>query len=236
MIPLRDNVPSIRRPYVTVTLIVFNTLIYLFQFVVPDEINKMIIYGYGFIPARFLQTILSRQVAAADLYPFITSSFLHGNWVHLVGNMWILWLFGDNVEDRLGHFKFIIFYFLSGFIAMFCHFMFNTGSPAPAIGASGAIAGVMGAYFILFPYSRILTLVPFFIIPLFIRIPAAIYLIIWFLMQIYSGTLNSFLGGMGRGVAWWAHAGGFLSGILLLKLLYRRNGRPVYYDDYYKRR
>jgi membrane associated rhomboid family serine protease len=236
MIPLRDNVPSIRRPYITVTLIVFNVLIYLFQFVVPDEINKMIIYSYGFIPGRFLQAIFSRQVTAVDFYPFITSSFLHGNWVHLVGNMWILWLFGDNVEDRLGHFKFIIFYFLSGCIAMFCHFMFNPGSPVPAIGASGAIAGVMGAYFILFPHSRILTIIPFFIIPLFIRIPAAIYLIIWFLMQIYSGTLNSFLGGMGRGVAWWAHIGGFLSGILLLKLLHGKNRRPVYYYNYYKRR
>lgn len=231
MFPIRDNIRSLRKPHVTRIIVVLNVLIYLFQFLMPNAVNRVFIFNYGFIPRRFTSAILSGQFSVNDLYPLATSMFLHGSLMHLVGNMWILWIFGDNVEDRLGHFRFALFYLLSGAAAMGCHFITNPGSPVPAIGASGAIAGVMGAYFVLFPYSRIITFIPIFIIPFFIRVPAVIYLGIWFILQVYSGTLNSLVGVTGGGVAWWAHIGGFLCGILLLKLLYApRYSRPVYYE------
>jgi membrane associated rhomboid family serine protease len=238
MFPLRDNIRSYRKPHITRAIVILNALIYIIQFIMPEKINRMIIYNYGFIPLRFARDIMSRQFSAQNFIPLATSAFLHGSWAHLIGNMWTLWIFGDNIEDRLGHFRFAVFYILSGAVAMGFHFLFNAGSSIPAIGASGAIAGVMGAYFVLFPHSRIITLVPIFIIPFFIRVPALIYLAIWFFMQVYSGTINSILGGAGSGVAWWAHIGGFVSGIVLLKLLYpERYRKPVYYDyDYYNDR
>ena len=231
MFPLRDNVPSIRKPYVTIIIIVINVIIYAFQWLLPDMLNVRLIYTFGFLPARLSESLLNRQVSYPDLLPLLTSMVLHGSWLHLLGNMWILWLFGDNVEDRLGHFKFFLFYLLSGVAAMSLHYITNPGSPVPAVGASGAIAGVMGAYFILFPQARITTLILIVFIPLFINIPAVVFLLIWFLMQVYSGTINSLAGGVGGGVAWWAHIGGFLGGILLLKLMYTgRHRRPVSYD------
>lgn len=240
MFPIRDNIRSLRKPYVTHTIVIMNAVIYLFQILLPDAANRTLIFNYGFIPKRFTNAVLGGQFSIEDLYPLATSMFLHGSLMHLVGNMWIFWIFGDNVEDRLGHFKFALFYILSGAAAMVCHFLVSPGSPAPAIGASGAIAGVMGAYFVLFPYSRIITFVPIIIIPFFIRVPAVIYLGIWFILQVYSGTLNSLVGGAGEGVAWWAHIGGFICGILLLKLMYTAKcRRPVYYDydyDYNSRR
>jgi len=198
----------------------------------PEKLNELFVYVYGFVPAIFSKAVIENTLTGQNFYPFFTSMFLHGNWLHLISNMWTLWLFGDNIEDRLGHFRFIIFYLLCGLSAMVCHFIFYPGSPVPAIGASGAIAGVMGAYFILFPYARIQTLfIPIFIIPVFLRIPAVIYLGIWFLTQLYNGAINSVLGGRGSGVAWWAHIGGFIGGIVLLKLMYKRKyRRPVYYE------
>ncbi len=179
----------------------------------------------------FLSDIAENGFHVSAIYPFFTSMFLHGSWTHLISNMWSLWLFGDNVEDRLGHFRFILFYLLCGFLAMVSHFMFHTSSYIPAIGASGAIAGVMGAYFILFPYSRITTLIPVLFLPMFIKVPALVYLAVWFLLQLYNGAISTFIGVRGSGIAWWAHIGGFLGGILLLKLLYtRRYRRPVYYE------
>ncbi|NSW90480.1 MAG: rhomboid family intramembrane serine protease [Firmicutes bacterium] len=231
MFPLRDNIPSFKRPFVTYTLIVTNTIIYLFQFLLPSRLEEMFVFKYGFVPIAFLKAIAEHRLTVQDFYPFLTSMFIHGNWTHLISNMWTLWLFGDNIEDRLGHFRFILFYLLSGFFAMFSHFIFYSNSFIPAIGASGAIAGVMGAYVILFPYSRIITFIPVLFVPLFVRIPALIYLAIWFLIQLYNGAVSSILGGRGSGVAWWAHIGGFISGILFLKLLYtRKYRRPVYYE------
>ena len=231
MIPLKDNIPSFKKPVATYVLIFINTIIYLFQFLLPSRLEEIFVYRYGFIPATFLKAIAEHGLQAGDLYPFFTSMFIHGNWTHLISNMWILWLFGDNIEDMLGHLRFILFYLLCGFFAMLSHFIFYSNSFIPAIGASGAIAGVMGAYFVLFPYSRIITFVPVLFMPLFVRIPALIYLAVWFLIQLYNGAVSSVLGGRGSGVAWWAHIGGFLSGILLLKLLYtRRYRRSIYYE------
>lgn len=231
MIPIRDNIPSLRKPIATYTLIAINFMVYIFQFLLPARLEEIFVYKYGFVPIMIVKNITENGFRIGGFYPFFTSMFLHGSLTHLISNMWSLWLFGDNIEDRLGHFKFVLFYLLCGFLAMLSHFIFYPNSNIPAIGASGAIAGVMGAYFILFPYSRITTLVPVLFFPLFIKVPALIYLAIWFLLQLYNGAIGSLVGGRGSGIAWWAHIGGFLSGVLLLKLLYtRRYRRPVYYE------
>lgn len=232
MFPLRDNVPSIRKPYVTVLLIIANILIFGFQFMLPERLNAQLIYTFGFIPGQLIRDLADGGISSTDFLPFVSSMFLHGSWLHLLGNMWFMWLFADNVEDRLGHFRFFSFYILSGIAAMLVHFIFNPGSPAPAVGASGAIAGIMGAYFVLFPRAKITTLFLILIFPIFINIPAVIFLFIWFIMQVHSGALNSFAGGIGGGVAWWAHVGGFLAGMMLLKFFYvERFRRPIYYDS-----
>jgi membrane associated rhomboid family serine protease len=145
---------------------------------------------------------------------YFTSMFMHGDILHILSNMWSLWLFGDNVEDYMGTFHFILFYILTGLIAGFAHFVFNPISDLPTVGASGAIAGVMGAYFIMVPHSRIITLVPFF--PFFIRVPSQIFLFIWFIIQLRSGIMSGICGTVG-GVAWWAHIFGFLAGVMLYK-------------------
>lgn len=232
MFPLRDNVPSIRKPFVTVFLITVNTLIFLFQFLLPERLNVQVIYTFGFLPARLTEGVAGGGFTVWELLPLLTGMFLHGSWLHLLSNMWFMWLFADNVEDRLGHFRFFVFYILSGIAAMLAHFVFNPGSPVPAVGASGAIAGVMGAYFVLFPRAKITTLFLIIIIPVFINIPAVIFLLMWFIMQLYSGTINAFAGGIGEGVAWWAHIGGFIGGIALLRHFYKpKLYRPVYYDS-----
>ena len=231
MFPLRDNIPSTKKPIVTYIIIALNTIIYIIQFIMPLEAEEAFVFKFGFVPIVFLRAITENNLHIGVFYPLITSMFLHGSWMHLISNMWALWLFGDNVEDRLGHGRFILFYLLSGLISMFAHFIFNVHSFVPAIGASGAIAGVMGAYFILFPYSRIITFVPVLFMPLFWRVPASVYLGIWFLLQLFNGLLSSLIGIRGSGVAWWAHIGGFLGGILLLNLFYKKDYRlPVYYE------
>lgn len=166
---------------------------------------------YSFIPVRFLNNLLNPKA----YIPLFTSMFLHGDFLHLLSNMWSLWLFGDNVEDEMGSFRFFLFYILTGFIAGFAHFLSNPMSNLPTVGASGAIAGIMGAYFLMFPHSRIVTLVPF--IPFFIRLPAPIFLLIWFVTQVRSGLMSGFHGEALGGVAWWAHIFGFLGGVFLYK-------------------
>lgn len=216
MIPLRDTIPSKRPPILTVVLIAANTLIFFYQAMMTDRQFLYYIHEYGLIPARYANVrMLLQSFNPASYFPFLSNMFLHGSWFHLLSNMWILWLFGDNIEDRMGHFKYFLFYILSGVAAGFVHFLFNQTSQIPAVGASGAIAGIMGAYLLLFPYSRIITLIPIFVIvPLFVRIPAVLYLIVWFLSQLYAGAVQMFAGGMVGGVGWWAHIGGFIAGLL----------------------
>ncbi|MCG0275144.1 MAG: rhomboid family intramembrane serine protease [Thermosediminibacteraceae bacterium] len=218
MFPVRDNIPSRRPPLVTVLLIMINSLIFFLFSETHPAVYAKILYKYGLIPVKITKLVISgAPFSFDDLYPFITSIFLHGNMVHLISNMWVLWLFGDNVEDRMGHLKFLIFYLACGIIAGITHLIFNPLLRVPVVGASGAIAGVMGAYFVLFPTARIITLVPtFFLVPVFIQIPAVVYLFLWFLTQLYSGTVYSVIGGaVVSGVAWWAHIGGFVAGVLL---------------------
>jgi membrane associated rhomboid family serine protease len=203
MIPLRDVIPSRTFPFFTVAFIVLNSIAFLYELSLPDRTLEQFIFVYGVVPARL------------DLLSVFTSMFLHGGWAHFLGNMLFLWIFGDNVEDRLGHARFVVFYLLCGAAAVVAHVYMNPASMVPTIGASGAIAGVMGAYFVLYPHSRVLALVPLFIVFEVIEVPAILFLGIWFLMQFFYGV-GSLGGGTGveaGGVAFWAHIAGFLAGM-----------------------
>ncbi len=217
MFPISDENPSKSVPYVNYTIIVINILIFFFELTLNQQQLAKFIYEYGIVPARiFFPSFTAKyEFTTSPLTTFFTSMFLHGGWMHIIFNMWALFIFGDNVEDKLGHFKYLIFYLGSGLIAGLIHSAFNYNSTMPSIGASGAIAGVMGAYAVLFPFARIKTLFIFFIFPIIVYIPAFFYIMFWFFIQFFSGTL-SLMGAEGSPIAWWAHIGGFLGGILLL--------------------
>jgi membrane associated rhomboid family serine protease len=208
MIPLRDTQPSYSPPIVTVILIVLNILVFLFQISLDPYERNYFIALYGIVPDRLNYTSL------------LTSMFLHGGWLHLIGNMWFLWIYGDNVEDVLGHGKYALFYILCGLAAAITHVLLNYDSRIPTVGASGAIAGVMGAYLVKFPHSRIITLVPIFIFFTTVEVPAIFMLLYWFAIQIFSGVGSIGYSNVGKGgVAWFAHIGGFLAGMALVYLL-----------------
>jgi membrane associated rhomboid family serine protease len=211
MIPLRDVIPSRTTPYVTVTIIVLNSLAWLFELSLPHEELNQFLTVYGVVPAHFAWPTL------------ITSMFLHAGWVHVIGNMWYLWIFGDNVEDSLGHGRFIVFYLLCGIVAAFGQILIQPDSTLPTIGASGAIAGVLGAYFVLYPQSRVLTLLPLIIIWEIVELPAVVLLGFWFLYQLFSaGTIAMTASTGGGGVAFMAHVAGFLFGVVAVFVFKRR--------------
>ncbi|RUA01000.1 MAG: rhomboid family intramembrane serine protease [Deltaproteobacteria bacterium] len=216
MIPIRDTIPSRNYPVVTTAIIGVNLLVFLLQLSLGAG-GDGFIYAYGLVPARYTDPRLSHYFTTGQqLFSLFSFMFLHGGFLHLLGNMWTLWIFGDNVEDQLGPLRYIVFYLACGIISGLTHLMLNIGSNMPTIGASGAIAGVMGAYFILYPRAKVLTLVPILIIPFFFEIPAYFFLGFWFLLQFFNATAGS-----GAGIAWWAHVGGFIFGILFLKLFQR---------------
>jgi membrane associated rhomboid family serine protease len=218
MIPIRDTIQSKNYPVVNNAIIVINVLIYLFELSRGDGLDQFI-FSYGLVPARYsLPEIGAYFNPLQQVFALFSFMFIHGGFWHLLGNMWSLYIFGDNVEDRLGHGKYLIFYILCGLLSGLFHLAINWTSQVPTIGASGAIAGIMGAYLILYPGSKILTLIPIIIIPYFVEIPALFFLGIWFVLQFLSATLSS--AGAG-GIAWWAHVAGFAAGMLLLKLLIR---------------
>jgi len=204
MIPLRDVIPSRTVPIVTITFIVLNAVAFLFEVSLPERDLESFLRLYGVVPA---------QLSGLTV---LTSMFLHGGWLHFLGNMLYLWIFGDNVEDRLGHSRFAFFYLACGAAAALAHVFMNPASQVPTIGASGAIAGVMGAYFVLYPHSRVLALVPLFIIWEIIEVPAILFLGIWFLMQFFSGigSIASEAGVESGGIAFWAHIAGFIAGVV----------------------
>ncbi len=214
--PIRDDNPTVRTPFVTVALIVINVLVFLYTFLQGKEFMLMFTYQFGFIPIEFTKGVeLTPQAdASAYLTPF-TSMFMHGGWMHLIGNMLFLWIFGNNIEDYFGHIKFIIFYVLAGLAAVALYTVFSPSSDIPLVGASGAIAGVMGAYMVLHPKARITVLMVLFFIQFF-ELPAFAVLGFWFLYQLLMSLIGSTGGG---GVAWLAHVGGFAFGWILLKLL-----------------
>ncbi len=214
MIPLRDVIPSRTVPFVTITIIVLNAAAWMLEISMPSrELNEFLVV-WGVVPAMFHPATL------------ITSMFLHAGWSHIIGNMWFLWIFGDNVEDRFGHGRFIVFYLLCGMTAAFGQIIMEPASMLPTIGASGAIAGVMGAYFVLFPSSRVLTLVPFFFFDI-IEVPAIVLLGFWFLMQLVNaGAVAVTAGTGGGGVAFAAHVAGFLVGVGGVFVFRKREPRP----------
>jgi membrane associated rhomboid family serine protease len=224
MFPIRDEIPSRRAPVVTWALIAVNVAVFAYQFLLPEASLASFVYRFGLVPAR----ITDPEWALAVGFPspgygsFLSSMFLHGGLLHLSSNMWTLWIFGDNVEDRMGRAKFLLFYIACGFAAGWIHWLFNASSTIPTVGASGAIAGVMGGYLLLYPHARVLTLIPVFFYPLFVRVPAIVYLGVWIVSQLYSGAMSLGQGDDAGGIAWWAHVGGFGAGVLLVKLLARR--------------
>ncbi len=222
MIPLYDTIPSLRRPYVMYLIILINVLVFLHEISLPPLNLKMFVFEYGLVPARYTVERF-RELLGFSLVPWITHMFLHGGWMHIIGNMWFLWIFGDNVEDAFGHLRFALFYITGGLFAAFFHFLTMLHAPIPMIGASGAISAVMGAYFVLFPHSRIVSLVPIFFFFTLMAIPAYVYLFFWFLMQVFNGLADS-VRFYGSGVAWWAHASGFVYGMIMGKIVKNRRG------------
>lgn len=211
MIPLRDTQPSYSTPLVTILLIVMNVFVFLYEVSLDDYTRNAFISTWGMIPARFEYTDM------------LTSMFLHGGWLHLIGNMWFLWIYGDNVEDTLGHLKYLLFYLLCGLAAGGMHVVTNLDSRIPTVGASGAIAGVMGAYLVKFPHSRILTLVVVFVFITTVEIPAVLILAYWFLIQLASGMWSVGYSQLSQGgVAWFAHVGGFVAGVILINVMRTR--------------
>ncbi len=214
MIPIRDTQPSNCLPVVTYFLIGINLFAFIFQMQIGFD-NNPFFYIYGLVPAKYtnpevaVHFTFTNQILSAFTY-----MFLHGGFLHFIGNMWSLYIFGDNVEEHFGSIRFLGFYILTGLVSGMFHFILNPDSMVPTIGASGAIAGVMGAYFLLFPRSKILTVIPIIIIPFFIEIPAFVFLGVWLLFQF----LNAAGSGAGAGIAWWAHIGGFIAGLVFVRL------------------
>jgi membrane associated rhomboid family serine protease len=227
VIPIRDTIRSRTAPVVTVALVVVNVLVFLHEIALGPYVERFV-YAYGLIPRRFVYWP-GDPLDPQRLLPLFTSMFWHGGWLHLISNMLYLWIFGDNVEDRLGHLRFLLFYVAAGAAAGLTHVVLGPTSTLPTVGASGAIAGVLGAYLVTFPRSRILTLIPIFIFPWFVEIPAIIYLVFWFLMQLLAGIGSLGMAVETGGVAVWAHVGGFVAGVVLMKLMQppRHRPRPV---------
>src|SRR3954462_11838161 len=221
MIPLRDVIPSRTTPYITVTIIVLNALAWFYELTMPERQLNAFLYFYGVVPASFSTPTL------------ITSMFLHGGWMHVIGNMWYLWIFGDNVEDRVGHGRFIVFYLLCGIAAALGQVAIDPTSTLLTIGASGAIAGVMGAYFLLYPHSRVLTLIPWIFLQI-VELPAIVLLGFWFVTQLFSaGTIAMTTTSQGGGVAFAAHVVGFVAGVGGVFLFRKRELDPWDRASYY---
>ncbi len=238
MIPIRDDAPRFSTPYVTYFLIAVNVVVFLFELTFPGPERQQLIFTFGFVPIKITALLTGAHhvsVAGArlpvtvqtSLVPVLTSMFMHGGWLHLIINMWFLWIFGDNVEDYLGHFYYLALYLTAGITGTLLHTALNPLSAVPGVGASGAIAGIMGAYLVLFPSARVTTLVPFFFF-FFVRLPAWLVLGYWFVLQFLSGTATAIASTTqtsGSGIAFWAHVGGFIAGIALVKLFPRRPRR-----------
>lgn len=229
MLPLQDTVRSRSLPIVNWMLIISNVLIFFLEVSLGPRSDRLVAL-LGVVPARLLSQL--------DLFNFFTlfsSMFLHGGWAHLFSNMLALYIFGDNVEDRLGSGRYLLFYLACGLLAAIAHIGFNPDSTIPTIGASGAISGVLAAYFLFFPTARVITLIPLFFLPWFVEVPAVFYLGFWFVSQLFNGLLSVVTGMQAfGGVAWWAHVGGFIAGLVLGPLLMRRRYiRRVYVDEYF---
>ncbi len=218
MIPIRDANPSRQTPWITFGVIMICTAVFLYELQLGRHLEGFLL-EYGLVPARVITTVTARRYEVGQILPFFSSMFLHGGWLHLIGNMWVLYIFGDNVESELGHVQYLFFYLLCGLTAASIQVITSPHSNLPTIGASGAIGGVMGAYFLLYPRARILTLIPVLFFFTLIEIPAYVFLGFWFLLQFFSGAFSLISRSeQYQGIAWWAHVGGFVGGMFLLHL------------------
>ncbi|NPV57006.1 MAG: rhomboid family intramembrane serine protease [Anaerolineae bacterium] len=230
MLPIRDTIRARNFPIVTWLLIAANAVVFFFELTLSPAGLEQFIANFGVVPANLS---LSNPLS---WFPLLSHMFLHGGWMHVLSNMWTLVIFGDNVEDRMGPVGFLLFYLLGGVVAGLIQAFSAPGSAVPAIGASGAIAAVLGAYFLFFPKSRVITLIPLFFLPWFVEIPALVYLGVWFVSQLFSGALAlaTASGVASGGVAWWAHVGGFVFGLLVCNLFVARRPKEVWHrDEYY---
>jgi membrane associated rhomboid family serine protease len=218
LIPIRDTIPSRRPPFVTWSLIAVNVAVFLYELTLDPQDLERLVYSFGVVPARF-------GASHGGYWTLLTCMFLHGGWAHVIGNMWSLWIFGDNVEDVMGRWRFLTFYLLTGVVAGLTHVLTNAGSDVPTVGASGAIAGVLGAYFVLFPRARIIAMLPILFFPFFFEVPAVMYLLFWFVTNLLSGTFSTLGPENVQGVAFWAHVGGFAAGVVLHRLFLEPKGR-----------
>lgn len=221
MIPIRDEIKTKRIPFVNYTLIAINIIVFLIMVLNPAKIDS-IVMGNALIP-----TDITQGFKISVLKNFITAMFMHAGWMHLISNMLYLWIFGDNIEDRLGHVGYLLFYLAAGIFASGLHIFFNPTSNVPSLGASGAIAGVLGAYLIFYPQSKVYTFIPFGYFMRLRPLPAIVVLGLWFVMQIFSGVGSMMAQGQGGGVAYWAHIGGFVFGLLIGFLFNKRIKEPV---------
>lgn len=233
MIPLRDSAPRDCFPAVNISLIALNVIVFLYQLLLPPEQLYAFISTYGTIPANLTASIMgildpgssSPAILTASI-PLVTANFLHGGWLHLIGNMLYLWIFGDNIECRFGHLKYLLLYLFMGAASQLFHIFSSPFSTTPLVGASGAIAGILGAYFVLFPQSRILTLLPLGFFITFVHLPAVVFLGFWFILQLLNASLQGAVTGV-QAIAWWAHIGGFIVG-LSMGILAKRRADPQY--------
>jgi membrane associated rhomboid family serine protease len=230
MFPIKNAVPTRYPPVVTWALIAMNCTVFLFEISLSPVAEEQFVLTYGLVPARYFEGSLN---SPADYLPFLTNTFMHGGWLHLIINMWTLWLFGPTVEDRIGHGRYLGFYLACAICASVAHAVFNPTSVVPALGASGAIAGVLGCYMRFFPLARVIVLVPVIFIPLFFEVPAFFFVGLWFLLNLLKGATELFNASEGGGVAWWAHIGGFVVGFVLGPWLRRseQRYRPYYPDE-----
>ncbi|WP_031432956.1 rhomboid family intramembrane serine protease [Methylomarinum vadi] len=227
MIPIRDTIPCNTTPVVTWSIMAICTAVFLFMQLLPEEGQRQILYLYGMVPIRYShpQWAYGFGLPPDHYLSFLTSLFLHGGWGHILMNMLFLWIFADNIEDLMGHSRFLVFYLLCGLLATYVQWHFDPEMAFPVVGASGAIAGVLGAYFFLYPYARVIIMIPIIIVPLFFDVPAIAFLGLWVILQLQKATTAVMFEGVSIDVAWWAHLGGFLAGAFLHPLFLKK--RPV---------
>lgn len=223
MIPIRDSIPCKTHPYVSWVLIASSIVIFLIMQLLPLQQQHYILHVYGMVPIRYSDPNWANSFGLPPDHglSFLTSLFLHGGWLHLIINVWFMWIFAKNIENRMGHGMFLIFYLCCGVISMLIQWHFAPKLALPVVGASGAIAGVLGAYFFLYPHARIVIWVPLLFLPIFIEIPAIAFLGFWMILQIQEATSSIMFGEESAGVAWWAHIGGFIAGAALHHLFLR---------------